>query len=366
MDALFDEVENLRLQLYEAEMRCALLEAETREEVMREMEERMRKMEEMYSRRITSEVFSAPLVLDCLLTYGKYQWEQNELKTDAKIDMLHRSGLFGSPEKASRRPVVEDDVSEAESDAETSLVRLKTVYLSTCCNVLTLVQVDYSGHEEDVSEDENEHSLSLSPLAHKTTMHSPSKSPRKSSLAPRVIIEERPFIPDPSPLPSDTEEAQESQSETENDEDDICSVAPSGTTASNLGDEDTDDNDSYADSQDDEEWEEPPYSKTPKAKSKVILSPSPSPSPKPKAGKKSVTSKARLSKLADDMDHLHIESKGADDSVVILPKRSQRRIGPSTAAISSEDDDDNDDDELLIPVKKKKRSVFSPDNIILC
>jgi kinesin family protein 20 len=37
-------------------MRCALIEAETREEVLREMEERMRKMEEMYSRRLMSEV----------------------------------------------------------------------------------------------------------------------------------------------------------------------------------------------------------------------------------------------------------------------------------------------------------------------
>ena len=37
-------------------MRCALIEAETREEVLREMEERMRKMEAMYSRRLMSEV----------------------------------------------------------------------------------------------------------------------------------------------------------------------------------------------------------------------------------------------------------------------------------------------------------------------
>lgn len=37
-------------------MRCALIEAETREEVMREMEERMRMMEEKYSRRLMNEV----------------------------------------------------------------------------------------------------------------------------------------------------------------------------------------------------------------------------------------------------------------------------------------------------------------------
>jgi hypothetical protein len=46
-------------------MRCAVIEAETREEVMREMEERMRKMEQMYTRRLRNEV--------CLtLTYRLY------------------------------------------------------------------------------------------------------------------------------------------------------------------------------------------------------------------------------------------------------------------------------------------------------
>jgi kinesin family protein 20 len=37
-------------------MRSAIIEAETREEVMREMEERMRLMEQKYSRRLMSEV----------------------------------------------------------------------------------------------------------------------------------------------------------------------------------------------------------------------------------------------------------------------------------------------------------------------
>ena len=59
-------------------MRCVITEAETREEVMEEMEERMRNMEKMYLERITDEV------------------EMNERKMDAKIDMLHRTGLLGS------------------------------------------------------------------------------------------------------------------------------------------------------------------------------------------------------------------------------------------------------------------------------
>lgn len=73
MDALFDEIEDLRMkvgrvgilnggiqcllsQLYEAELRCAFVEAETREEVMKEMEERMREVERTYAQRLMSEV----------------------------------------------------------------------------------------------------------------------------------------------------------------------------------------------------------------------------------------------------------------------------------------------------------------------
>lgn len=40
-------------------MRCALVEAETREEVMEEMEERMRAMEKMFKRRLMKEVCPA-------------------------------------------------------------------------------------------------------------------------------------------------------------------------------------------------------------------------------------------------------------------------------------------------------------------
>lgn len=49
-------------QLYESEMRCAVIEAETREEVMREMEERMLNMERVFAKRLKSEVSK----YDCL------------------------------------------------------------------------------------------------------------------------------------------------------------------------------------------------------------------------------------------------------------------------------------------------------------
>ncbi|KAH9178910.1 kinesin-domain-containing protein [Lactarius sanguifluus] len=77
VEALFDEIEHLRLQLFESEMRSAVIEAETREEVMREMEERILEIEKRFTRRLMNEV------------------ELNEMRMDAKIDMLHRSGLVG-------------------------------------------------------------------------------------------------------------------------------------------------------------------------------------------------------------------------------------------------------------------------------
>lgn len=94
VSALFDEIDDLRMRLFEAEMRCAITEAETREEVMEEMEERMRNMERRYLKRITDEV------------------EMNERKMDAKIDMLHRTGLLGSG-----RTSEEEDYSEKENHA---------------------------------------------------------------------------------------------------------------------------------------------------------------------------------------------------------------------------------------------------------
>ncbi|KAF9786058.1 P-loop containing nucleoside triphosphate hydrolase protein [Thelephora terrestris] len=94
VSALFDEIDDLRMQLFEAEMRCAITEAETREEVMEDMEQRMRNMEKMYLKRITDEV------------------EMNERKMDAKIDMLHQTGLLDSEETSE-----EEEYSEKENHA---------------------------------------------------------------------------------------------------------------------------------------------------------------------------------------------------------------------------------------------------------
>ena len=95
-------------QLFEAQMRCAITEAETREEVMEEMEERMRNMERMYLKRITDEV------------------KMNERKTDAKIDMLHRTGLLESEGTAEE---------EDEEFVSCALTLVVTVFAHYACRV---------------------------------------------------------------------------------------------------------------------------------------------------------------------------------------------------------------------------------------
>ncbi|CAL1696259.1 unnamed protein product [Somion occarium] len=95
VDALFDEIEQLRIQLFESEMRSAIIEAEIREEVMSEMEERMRMMEARHAKLLLREV------------------ERNEMKMDAKIDMLQKSAM--KPKGTSRR-VYESETEEEEID----------------------------------------------------------------------------------------------------------------------------------------------------------------------------------------------------------------------------------------------------------
>lgn len=53
------------------------------------------------------------------------QVEQNEMKTDAKIDMLHKSGLFGkstSKPKPRKSNISEDTEDEEEVDFSMSIV----------------------------------------------------------------------------------------------------------------------------------------------------------------------------------------------------------------------------------------------------
>ncbi|KZO94993.1 kinesin-domain-containing protein [Calocera viscosa TUFC12733] len=96
---LFEQLEDMRQKLYEAEMRCALIESETREEVTREMEGRMRAMERMFSERI---MFDA---------------EQNEAKIDSKIDLVNKAMMAARAQSS-------NDPDDSMSEVEDQLTRL--------------------------------------------------------------------------------------------------------------------------------------------------------------------------------------------------------------------------------------------------
>ncbi|CUA77751.1 Kinesin-like protein KIF20A [Rhizoctonia solani] len=108
VDELFEEVDYLRERLFEAEMRASTIEAEIREEVMKEMEERMQAMEKMFMRRLASEV------------------EAGEIKTDRKIDMLQRAGLLQprqdsdseDEENIEKSLMIEDETETEEEESE--------------------------------------------------------------------------------------------------------------------------------------------------------------------------------------------------------------------------------------------------------
>ncbi|KAJ7102378.1 kinesin-like protein [Mycena belliarum] len=297
VDALFDEVEELRMQLFESEMRCAIIEADIREEVMREMEARMASMEKMYARRLMNEV------------------HRNEEKTDAKIDMLHQSGLFGSPVKRPQpRSATASDISE-EDDVEMSLIE--------------------HGADDLASEDESERSrsLSLSPLAGKGKARSPAKHE-----TPQILREVRKFVPDPAMLPSDSEDAELTESEVETEdgtEGDTASVGVSAATGS-----DSESDQDYTESE--EEDSGPSAAKTPRAKPvpKRVASPSPAPQAQAPA--------PHVSKLARGMSHLTLGGGDPDDSVIILPVKKFR------ARQESSEYEDQVEPEV---VKKKKRQL---------
>ncbi|KAJ7169442.1 kinesin-like protein [Mycena filopes] len=318
VDALFDEVEELRMQLFESEMRCAIIEADVREEVMREMEQRMASMERMYARRLMNEV------------------QQNEMKTDAKIDMLHQSGLFASPVKRLQPPrTAPSELSEEEEEED---------------DVEMSLAIEH-GTGEFTSEDESEgRSRSVSPLAGKGGRF---RSPAK----PQEIREEREFVADPPMLPSDTEDAELTESELQSDDgavesegdEDAVSVGVSGTTGSEDEDEDESDGD-YTEDEEEDEWA-PSSAKTPKAKAAPQRVGSPTPAPRAQA------QTPRVSKLERGMGHLHLEEVDPDDSDISAaakPFRDNQETSESETDASS----------VAPPAQKKKKRQLGKKTVV--
>ncbi|KAJ7823570.1 kinesin-like protein [Mycena olivaceomarginata] len=301
VDALFDEVEELRMQLFESEMRCAIIEAEVREEVMREMELRMASMEKMYARRLMHEV------------------QANEMKTDAKIDMLHQSGLFGSPVKR-RQP--ERDLSEEEEEEEEDVE-------------MSLIQEHGAGGLTSEEESESERGRSESPLAGKGGRW---RSPTKQPETPRVIREERQFIPDPPMLPSDTEDAELTDSEAQSEDGTVDSEAETGSigASATTGSEDGSDADYTEDEEDELALS---AAKTPRAKPVRQRADSPTPAQPVQAPT------PRVSKLQRGMDNLTL-----DQAPTFRPRQDSSEYEDESSAVPAQK-------------KKKRRPVVTEEQI---
>ncbi|KAF8640512.1 hypothetical protein AX17_000174 [Amanita inopinata Kibby_2008] len=282
VDALFDEIESLRMQLFEAGMRCAIIEAETREEVMHEMEQRMSNMEQVYSRRLMTEL------------------AQHELKTDAKIDMLHQSGLFGSPVKRMTNSKTWSnlvDETEEEDDVEGSLIESE--------------QAD----TENTGSETNETSSSRSP--------SPPAGEKVETAGTSVEPVAKPLVPSKHdslhPVKSNNQDSDSEIEEQESDDDDDEWIPPHLTTSRQESKNDI-----------------PHASKTLKRETQT------------KRGSAADKGKDRVSKLEAEMDELSLQDcVEPDDSVIVLPVKKNE--------YSDNSDIDEDSDEIKPVQKKKKR-----------
>ncbi|KAJ3994947.1 kinesin-like protein [Lentinula boryana] len=266
VDALFDEIEYLRLQLYESEMRCALVEAEVRDEVMREMETRMADMEDMYTRRLAKEI------------------EQHDAKTDAKLDMLQRTG-FGSPLKKAQPQRSRIEWSEdEEEDVELSLV------------------------QEDEEEDHSSESSSSEKSDIDSEVSGASLPTKKSKTSKKIISAKQtsqkarePKLHDHS---DDDDETEEEEGESEE-----------GATASG----------SEGGNNDDDEWAPSVPTRQPPPRAS-------SPSPKRQAPKpKQSASRDRIFALKESMKDMDLNDDWDNDDSMIIPSRKsgQRQVGGS-------------------------------------
>ncbi|KAF4572601.1 hypothetical protein EYR36_007109 [Pleurotus pulmonarius] len=308
VDALFDEIETLHVQLFECELKCAVIEAETREEVMKEMEERMRTMEKMYARRIMNEV------------------ERNETKTDAKIEFLHQSGLF-SPVKRTF-PTVDEDSGEDEQ-------------LSNIIEEVD-VEIDLVGSgEEIVEEEESENSdisesRSPSPSVrpqHKSANNAQRKPATKVrySMGRKEVVQIPPEGPAAVRLPSDEEEG--NTTDTEGNTED-------GDEGEEVEDEEGEgESDQEDDDDDSDDWHP---EEAPKSKPKNLRS---SPQTKPSVPKGKA---AQVSALRESISSLSIEDL---DGPVAAPVAKKYR--PRIESL----DEDLSDEEEDVPKKKGKRKL---------
>ncbi|KAI5119917.1 hypothetical protein M0805_000882 [Coniferiporia weirii] len=316
VDALFEELEDLRIKLYESEMHCAVIEAETREEVMHEMEARMMDMERIFAKRLNHAV------------------EQNEAKTDAKIDMLHRFGAFNSntndPESG--------DASFESGYAEDSLQDASSTSHET-------IDIRDSEDEDDLSDDplvdsaeEDEISVGDSPLNRKALSKTEKKrlesGPSVIGLRDQDMMIDEVDADETMTIGGDDDDDEE-DGEDEEDEDE-----------SNFLDDEADEGDSSDGTEGDEEEWVP----TPKPTSKGPISKSaPTQKSSSKTNPKSSLGISNLQRKMDDLSLFGDDDEDAEDNVTTVSAASSSH-GPGGGHKSESDDSGS-------PVGRKKRQV---------
>ncbi|KAG8715291.1 hypothetical protein FRC11_004801 [Ceratobasidium sp. 423] len=297
VDELFEEVDYLRERLYEAEMRASTIEAEIREEVMKEMEERMQAMEKMFMRRLASEV------------------EAGETKTDRKIDMLQRAGLL--------QPRQESD-SEDEETIEQSL----------------MVAGETDSEEEDEEEDEDE----------EEELKSPTPQHKQLTGEPLATLEEGESFEEQSGFIDDEAEESEEEPQTtmgeasmdiaDDDEEEIAETpeaedtpTPSKPKARTPRKQRMESDDEDYEQDDDEEEEE--YVPTPPAK--------------PKRQTTSGTPKSKTSRTP----------KGKASSSTPTAKVKRESSSPITTSAPDQDGDESMMTAAIVPNKRARAARLS-------
>ncbi|KAI0639063.1 kinesin-domain-containing protein [Trametes polyzona] len=347
VNALFDEIEELRMQLYDAHIRCALIEAETREEVMVEMEERMRSMEDMFARRLMRVM------------------EHNEEKMDAKLDMIQRSRMLsgGSHVPRSEGGYSDSIADSVDSDAIGQLRMSDTGEYEDGQSSVAGRDADYESNDSEAGARSAEaRSRTPSPLAGKgrpapkrqstikprTTPPSKAKASRPKSPATEnegeMDVDETETDDGHTASPAEDEIEEDEDEEKGEDEDDFIDDGTDEASASGS-DFEHDSIEQWSESEASEVASSKPATKrqstaskgkakakataaTPLATAKAKRSAAPSAARGRRSTRASASSRT-VTELSEDLDALSLGAGAGgdvdpDDSTVIIPNRKAR------------------------------------------
>lgn len=161
VDALLEQIDELHEKWVTAETRCASIEADAREEVTVELEERIRSMELMYLERLQSE---------SLLS---------EEKTDRKLDILARGGMAHDAESEELYETIEEQ--DVEIRCLEEKIKEQRRELEEATEMLEELQLENSKLKEgEVNEAPNKKAVRGRPKKSSTAMPKKTAASRKA------------------------------------------------------------------------------------------------------------------------------------------------------------------------------------------